>query len=239
MNVCDYGRSFVTFVVPGNNARISVEARCILRRPNVPEEQFLMFASCKSENTYAEQDLFRDPDNYDFSGIFSPDHYSIARIHVSSENEVLETGLIAERFVEVRRHVVEVPEATPLTTVEEIIVATLAHRVLVARTEVHDEPSGASALLEYPVKTMNVNAESGMFQVDTGPIPYYDFSDTSGDIMQRFRWAYCAFNRFAGAEFIFRVPTPILEGSSEVARRTHYSQVIYCPHTVNSLFAYD
>lgn len=239
MNVCDYGRSFVIFAVPGNNARINVEARCILRGPNVPDEQFLMFASCKSENTYAEQDLFRDPDNYDFSGIFSPDLYSIARIHVSSENEVLETGLIAERFVEVWRHVVEVPEATALGTIPEVIAATLAHRVIVARTEVRDEASGASALLEYPVKTMNVNAELGMFQVDTGPIPYYDFTDISPDIMQRFRWAYCAFNRFEGAEFIFRVPTPIMAGSSEVARRTHYSQVIHCPHAVNSMVAYD
>lgn len=238
MKVCDYSRSFVTFVVPGNNARISVEARCVLQRPDGTTEQFLMFASCKSETVYVEKDLFTS-DNYDFSGIFSPEQYSIARIHINSEKDLLETGFIAERFVEVRRHVVEVEQATLLQNKSDIIAATLAHRVLVARTEINNEATGLKAVLEFPVKTMNVDPERGLFQVDTGPIPYYDFTDPNPDIMQRFRWAYCAFNEFAGAYFIFRVPTPIVRSGVEVARYAHYSQIVHCPHTRNTLWAFD
>jgi hypothetical protein len=166
MNVCDYARSFITFVVPGNSARIGVEARCLLQSPDGGTEEFLMFASCKSEDTYAERDLFRIPEtnpSYDFSGMFSPDRFRIERVFVSSEREALDTGLIADRFTEVRRHVVEAP-ATALLTKEAVIEATLAGRIVIARNEITDEASGVTAVLEYPVKTMNVNAERGMFQ---------------------------------------------------------------------------
>ncbi|MBU0608814.1 MAG: hypothetical protein KKI08_13080 [Armatimonadetes bacterium] len=241
MNVCDYSRSFVTFVVPGNNARIGVEGRCVLTMPDGNSEEFLMFASCKSEDTYAERDLFRNPEtnpSYDFSGLFSPDRFRIERIFVSSEPEVLDTGLIADRFSEVRRHVVAVP-ATPLPTKQDVIAATLAGQVVIARNEITDEASGATALLEYPVKTMNVNPERGMFQTDTGPLPYCDFSDPSPDIMHRFRWAYCAFNEFTGAYFNCQAPWPIVVDGQEVARRSHYQEIIHCPQSVNTLFAFD
>lgn len=242
MNVCDYGRSFITFEVPGNNARIQVEARCLLQRPGTEGEQFLMFASCKSEDTYAERDLFRNPvtdPSYDFSGIFSPDRFRIERVFVSSERESLDTGLIADRFTEVRRHVVEAPDAEPLLTKEAIVAATLAGRVVVARNEITDQAGDVTAVLEYPVKTMNVNPERGMFQTDTGPIPYYDFTDDSPDPMRRFRWAYCAFNEFEGAYFICQTPTPIVIAGRAVARRSHYQEIIHCLRARNTLFAYD
>jgi hypothetical protein len=241
MNVCDYARSFITFVVPGNSARIGVEARCLLQSPDGGTEEFLMFASCKSEDTYAERDLFRIPEtnpSYDFSGMFSPDRFRIERVFVSSEREALDTGLIADRFTEVRRHVVEAP-ATALLTKEAVIEATLAGRIVIARNEITDEASGVTAVLEYPVKTMNVNAERGMFQTDPGPLPYHDFADDSPEVMRRFRWAYCAFNEFAGAYFICQAPTPIMAEGREVARRSHYQEIIHCPQTVNTLFALD
>jgi len=241
MNVCDYARSFVTFTVPGNSARIGVEARCLLRGPDGAEEQFLMFASCKAEDTYAEQDLFRNPEtspSYDFSGIFSPDRYRIERIHVGSDCEQFDTGLIADRFVAVQRRVVEAP-GTPLPTKQDVIEATLAGRIVIARNELRDAASGVTAVLEYPVKTMNVNPERGLFQTDTGPLPYYDFAIAEADPMRRFRWAYCAFNEFTGAYFICQGPTPIVSEGREVARRSHYQHIIHCPEAVNTLYACD
>ena len=242
MNVCDYGRSFATFVLPVNSARLQLEGRCLLRQADGSEEQFLMFASCKSEDTYAEKHLFRNPatdPSYDFSGIFAEERYSLNRIFVSSEGEKLETGLTRERFNDVIKHIHEVPEAVALTTKEAVIAATLAHHVVIARTEVSDEASGASALMEFPVKTMNVNPERGLFQIDTGPLPYYDFSDPSPDIMARVKWAYCAYNEFEGAYFIIQTPTPIISGGVEVARRSHYQQIVHCAEARNTLFGYE
>jgi hypothetical protein len=241
MTVYDYARSFVTFSVPGNNARIGVEGRCVLRQPDGATEEVLMFASCKSEDTYAERDLFRDPatsPSYDFSGLYSPERYRIERIYVSSEREEPETGLIADRFTGLQRRLVEAP-ATPLLTKQDVIAATLAGQIVIARNELTDRASGLTALLEYPVKTMNVNPERGMFQTDTGPLPYYDFTCNHADPMRRFRWAFCAFNEFTGAYFICQTPTPIVSDGREVARRSHYQHIIHCPEAVNTLYALE
>ena len=83
MRVLDFCRSFVTFVThppTSNNARIQVEARCVIRStPDASPVEDLLVASCKSENTYAETDLFKQP-NYDFCAIFSDTHYRIHRV---------------------------------------------------------------------------------------------------------------------------------------------------------------
>lgn len=236
MQPCDYSRSFVTFSVPGNNARIQVEGRCLLTLPPAAPEQYLLFASCKSEHTYAESDLFQDP-NYDFSGIYSDSRYCISRV-LAEGSRPLEAGLTAERFTGLTRHLAPAT-ARPLQSVAEIIEATLAHQVILARSEITDAAGGATQLLEYPVKTMNVNPETGMFQVDTGPVPLYDFADRSAEVMARFRWAYVAFNGFEQAYFVLQVPTPIVQGGVEVACPAHYSRIVCYPQARNSLLALE
>lgn len=237
MQTCDYSRSFITFSVPGNNARIQIEARCLLSRPNDSSEEFLMFASCKSEDTYAERDLFRDP-NYDFSGLYGDSRYCLSRIHFSSDAEQLEAGVTADRFTGLTRHLAEVP-STPLLTKQAIIEATLAHKIIIARNQITDAATGITQLLEYQVKTMNVEPETGQFQIDTGPVALYDFADGSEEIMARFRWAYVACNDFTQAWFVIQTPTPILRDGTEVARTTHYSQILHLPQSLNTFFALE
>ncbi|MHB8996219.1 MAG: hypothetical protein ACYC63_13315 [Armatimonadota bacterium] len=237
MQTCDYSRSFITFSVPGNNARIQIEARCLLSRPDGSSEEFLMFASCKSEDTYAERDLFMSP-NYDFSGLYGDSRFCLSRIHSSSDMEQLEAGLTADRFTGLTRHLVEVT-STPLLTKQTIIEATLKHKIIIARNEITDAATGITQLLEYPVKTMNVEPETGQFQIDTGPVALYDASDTHEEIMSRFRWVYVACNDFARAWFVIQAPTPILRDGTEVARTTHYSQILHLPQSINTFFALE
>lgn len=237
MQPCDYSRSFVTFSVPGNNARIQVEARCLLTQPDASSEQFLMFASCKSEDTYVESDLFKSP-NYDFSGVYGDTRFCITRVHASSDVEQLEAGLTAARFTGLRKHVAEVA-ATPLLNKDEIVRATLDHKVIIARNEIEDAATRTTQLLEYPVKTMNVNPDTGEFQTDTGPVALYDFADSNDEIMARVRWAYVAFNDFTQAWFVIQTPTPIVREGVEVARTTHYSQMAHFPQSRNTLFALE
>ena len=61
MTTWDFSRSFATFVTGGrgNNARIQVEAVCEI----AGGERYVLVASCKAEDTYAEENLFREP-NY-------------------------------------------------------------------------------------------------------------------------------------------------------------------------------
>lgn len=237
MNFVDYSRSFVTFQVPGNNARIQIESRCVLTHPEGKPEQFLMFASCKSEDTYAPKNLFRDP-NYDFSGIFGQDGYCIARIHACSDDEQPDTGSIGGRFTGLIRHMCDTPNVTPLETKESVIKATLDNKVIIARTELQAH-NGLTAMVEYPVKTMNVNPETTMFQVDTGPVPLYNFGSTNPDVIARFDWAYVAFNDFREADFVVQRPTPIMCEGRQVAFTTHYSEIRQCEHAVNTLFALE
>jgi hypothetical protein len=238
MRVLDYSRSFVSFVLPVNTARLQVEARCILALPRAAGEEFLMFASCKSETCYVDGQLFQDP-NYDFSGIFGETGYRIERIHADAAAEKPEIGRIAERFDQVTRQLCEARDPSPLTEKHAVIDATLAGQIIVARTELHDEASGARAVLEYPVKTMNVHRETGAFQVDTGPVPLYDFGSGEGEVLARFAWAHLAYNEFRGAWFVSQAPTAIVRDGAEVARTSHYSVLGERAEAVNSLWALE
>ena len=72
MKVCDFSRSFLTFVTPGrgNNARLQVESVPRLKDKTASKSQtYYFFASCKSEDTFAKENLFYE-ENYDFCGYF-------------------------------------------------------------------------------------------------------------------------------------------------------------------------
>jgi hypothetical protein len=238
MRVGDYSRSFVTFVLPVNTARLQIEARCVLSLPGAAEQEFALFASCKSEVCYVERQLFQDP-NYDFSGMFSDTRYRLERIHADAAAEKFDAGPIASRFDDVMWEVEAAEVVRPLTDKEAVIEATLRGEIIVARNEMVDEASGARAVIEYPVKTMNVHPETGTFQVDTGPVPLYDFASDEAEIMARFSWAYVAFNEFRGACFVSQAPTAIVRDGVEVARTSHYSVLSERPDAVNTLWALE
>ena len=69
MHPIDYSRSFSIGTAPSNEVRFWVESRTRLIDPDVQDEDFMQAASCKSEHTFHEKDLFQQ-DNYDFLPIF-------------------------------------------------------------------------------------------------------------------------------------------------------------------------
>jgi len=221
----DFSRSFVTFVTPGrgNNARIQVECNCQLSDPSGATTQFLLVASCKSENTYAPDDLFMQP-NYDFCCIFSDHDYQIIRTFPIVGPGGKETGVSAERFDEVKIHLTTV-EAEACEDNATIVAATLANRPLIGRTELCDERTGRRAVLEYPIKTMNVNDLQTIFQVDTGPVLYPDLAATAESPISCFELAYVAYSRFDRAEFILQLPTSAPEDGPPALVVPHYSAV--------------
>ena len=105
MQVLDYGRSFVTFLSPGgrysNNARLQVESRTTITDTRSGEStRYLFFASCKSEDTFAPQNLFYR-NNYDFNGIFSDREYVIFRTYSNHTARFREEGLWEGTFNDV------------------------------------------------------------------------------------------------------------------------------------------
>lgn len=238
MEICDFSRSFITFILTdrSNYARIQVESRSVLTWPDGTSEQFLLVASCKSENTYAQKDLFKHP-NYDFCGIFSDTHYRLIRVHLTSDQEGMNAGLIADRFLDVPQHLVCAKRIRPLPDKAAIVQATLDNLAIIGRTEIEHPAAGVHTMIEYPVKTMNVHPDALMFQVDTGPVLSYDFDCPNGDMIQHLRLAYVAYNQFTSADFVIQVPTPIIREGKEVAQTTHYSAIETYPDAKNSLFA--
>ena len=219
MRVCDFGGSFATFTTEGrgNNARIQVEAICDLTEAG-RTTRYVLVASCKSENTYAPDDLFKQP-NYDFCAIFSDTQYNIIRQHLPLTPEWQDLGPIEHRFEGVNIDL-RADEGAECANAEEIVRATLDNVPLVGITEIADEATGVSARLEYPIKTMNVNDIEWIWQVDTGPVIIPDFARDAPLAIQRFDLAFVACNRPDSAEFVVLRPTAV---GGETAG--HYSEI--------------
>ena len=229
--IVDYAASYVTFVTPGrgNLARLQIESRCMLLDENGKlVEEFFQFASCKSENTYAAENLFQDP-NYDFSGIFSREHFVIFRAHAPYSDIYAQRSDVRPRFEDVLFQIRAARGVQVLAENPAIVAATLKGRPLVGRTEIHDEASGARAIIEYPVKTMNVNDLKNMYQVDTGPLAFPDFTAAADRPIDRMELAYVAHNQPDEAYFIVQRPTPIVVDEAEVCDVCHYSDIRRLP----------
>ena len=93
---------------------------------------------------------------------------------------------------------------------------------LVGQTELMDSRSGRTAILEYPVKTINANERDTIYQTDTGPVLLPDFSGEPESMIERLELAYSAVNCPSWIEFIVRVPTPVSDDVSVY----HYSKPV-------------
>jgi hypothetical protein len=226
----DYGRSFVTFITRGrgNQARLQVESRLMLfDGAGKLVDEYLQFASCKAEHTYAEKDLFQHP-NYDFSGVFSRREFVIFRARLPDDGAYADRGLVAERFDGVAFHLLAA-KTVEQRSAERIVSATRAGRPLIGRTRFHNTDRSTTAIIEYPVKTMNVNDQKMVYQVDTGPLVFPDFESAAGTMSERLELAFVAFNRRGEASFIVQRPTPVQKGGATVARVCHYSEIRRLP----------
>ena len=217
----DFSRSFVTFVTRGrgNNARIQVEARCVLKDTEKgTNEEYFLLASCKSEDTYGQGDLFTKP-NYDFSAIFSRKDYRLIRQHASASNNNPSVGAIPDFFDDVVFHIQPAGQPQVLGRSGDIVQATLKNRILVGRTELTLKDGKIQAILDYPIKTINVSDQKTLFQVDTGPLLYPNLDSPHTRTIEAFEHAFLAYKTFDRAEFISLQPTFILDTIENVAVR--------------------
>ncbi len=227
MQITDYARSFVTFVTPGrgNNARLQVESVCTLADESSGlSREYFFFASCKSERTFAERNLFQE-DNYDFCGIFSEEEYAIFRNRATHSDAFREQGLWRERFEDLQWHIVR-GEGVELGGRAEIVQASLDNTPLVGRVEIAGGRPELRATLEFPIKTMNANDIRNVYQVDTGPVAFPDFEADVERHIERLSPAYVAYNAPGFADFVVQQELPVVAQGQEVTRVTHYSRPV-------------
>ena len=257
MRQVDFSRSFVTFRIDAlkrppmtashkppyslNNARIQVECRCTITERDTGEVQaYVLGASCKTERVGVERDVWTEP-NADFAPIFSERQFMHVKTYAKCGTDVelygqdggrqsdRQSGMISEAFDDVRVDLAEC-DGEEVAAARAIIDATLAARPLVARTSFETERY--VAVVEYPVKTMNVNERDGIYQTDTGPLLFPDLDRDPENLITGFELAFAAFNSPSWTEFIIRKPTPV----AETVDVQHYSQVVRVD-CLNRLFA--
>jgi hypothetical protein len=235
-SVVDFTNSYLTFFGSneGNIVRCQLDAACTLYDDAAGTAQtFYLIVPCRAEDMYLDTALFKMP-NYEFCGIWSDDEFLIIRTLWESDRERRQFGVNRESFADVRLDVRRYEGAAPLPAVEDIVATTLANVHMVARTELRDEAHGLHAVLEYPMKTINVMRRPPRFQVDTGPIIVPNVETDAARAIERFDMAYAVYNTFDRAEFILRRPVPI-GGTPEKASTTDYSVASHWPAR-NQLF---
>ena len=231
----DYGRSFLSGVAEWNRVRFWVESRTrIVDTRTGAQEDFLQCASCKSEDTFAAKDLFL-ADNYDFLPIFGPTHGVIFRrkAAASAPGRYRDVRPSDKMWDGQTMRLRVAKGAKLLTTTAAIRRATHAGQPLVAQTEFASESTGLRAIVEYPVKTMNIHDTKDLYQVDTGPVAFPDLARRWERLADSLSLAFAAFNAPGFTDFVLETETPIAGGA---ARVEHYSKRVTV-NGVNRVFA--
>ena len=229
----DYGRSFLIGTGAGNEVRFWIESRTrIVDGDSGEAEDYWQTASCKSEHTFAERDLFQQ-DNYDFLPIFGPDFGIIFRRKAYLNPAYKQIVASDIMFGGHAFHLVEASAVSELTDNEAIREATYSFAPIVSQTEIWNDETGLRAIIECPVKTMNTRREGDIYQVDTGPVAFPELSH-QGRSVDSISLAFLAFNTPHFIDVVIEAETAIA-GDAAVH---HFSELQTLPAT-NRLFALD
>ena len=232
----DYGRSFLCHTAAFNAVRFWVESRTTLFDEQASTQLVIyQCGSCKSEHTFAGKDLFQQ-DNYDFMPIYGGDDLLILRRHVDARDRYRELAKVVDFWGKPRYKLVPGKTIRRLTGWESIREATDAAVPIVAQTEIHNAESGMRAIIEYPVKTMNIDVNNRIYQVDTGPIAFPDLSRRFDPPVDCVKLAFVAFNALDFSDFVVEQPTPVVRENAEICHVYHYSNPFSLPAN-NTLLA--
>ena len=238
MDVIDYTRSFLHGTGSYNRVRFVVEARTrLIDARDGCVRDYVACASCKSEHTYSEGQLFTD-DNYDFLPVFGPEDAVVFRSKAYVHDGYRVVYPVNELFDGPTHRLCTPRSVRELETNADVRRATHDGLPLVVQTEWRDGSTGMTAIVECPVKTMNIHDENDWYQVDTGPVAYPDLSCRPERLIDTLSLAFVAFNCPDYAEFVLETPTPIAEAGTEVTRVPHYSERVRVDGT-NRLFAVE
>ena len=227
MTPLDYGKTYLLGRNPENEVRFWVESRTrVIDERNGKIEDFLQCASCKSEDTFAEQNLFLE-DNYDFLPIFGPEYGLIFRRNAWLNPNYRSCLKTEEMFGGPIQHLQEHIRFKHLVTPDEIIRFTHEFFPVVAQTEIHNDETELRAIIEYPVKTLNIRKSDSVYKIDTGPVAFPDLAVRPERLVDSIYLAFVAFNATHFADFIVEESTPIVNDQDTVETRVyHYSRRI-------------
>ncbi|MDE0298719.1 MAG: hypothetical protein OXN17_08815 [Candidatus Poribacteria bacterium] len=219
MRPLDYSKTYLLGTNPENEVRFWVESRTrVIDERSGKTEDFLQCASCKSEDTFAKRNLFLE-DNYDFLPIFGPEYGLIFRRKAWRNPNYKSCLKTSEMFGGPTRHLQEHARYKNLNTAEDIIRFTHEFYPVVAQTEIRHDDSELRAIIEYPVKTLNIRKSDVAYQIDTGPVSFPNLFVRHERLVDSINLAFVAFNSAHFADFIVEESTPI--GNKRETTDTH------------------
>jgi hypothetical protein len=241
--ITDYGNSYVHWTSkfrpdddrkPGhmpwdNTVRILLDSRCWVTDVSSGEtREYNMISPCRTEWMYRPEILWQQP-NYEFAGIYSATEWMAGHIRAGDENEFggdwRVAADIAGRFKELRTDARYHAQVEELKDDQQVVEVTQTSRPIVAHTEVWSSDGNTRALIEYPIKTMNVQFEQKRMQVDTGPVIYPDLDSSEDSEIKKLHFAFVCFNVNDVAEFVLRAPTPVMRDGEQAGSYIDYSDV--------------
>lgn len=236
MRPLDYGLSYICHSAEFNSVRFWVESRTrIIDERSGSWTDYHQCASCKSENTFAERDLFRK-DNYDFLPIFGQGHVLIFRRPAGMSNRYRQVSRCEEVWGPPIPRLRKARGVMRLDNWQRIFEATSSGLPVVGQTEIRNDQTALRAVMEYPVKTLNICPGRRMYQVDTGPIAFPDLAKRCQPQIECFSLAYVAFNAWAFSDFVVEQATPVGIGGEGGCSVYHYSNP-FSLSAENRLFA--
>jgi len=227
MNVIDYGASFIHGTVPENRVRFWVESRTrIIDEMRGTTEDYYQCGACKSEETFAEKGLFKQ-DNYDFLPVFGPSDGVVFRrfARAAPGGDYRQMAPTVAWWGDLVYRIKPGKPAHILDSNDMVRKATHAALPIVVQTEIWNKETSMRAIIEYPVKTMNIHDDKNMYQVDTGPVAFPDLSKRCDQTVESISLAYIAINAPHFADFVIETRTPIVEEGKTLCETYHYSEL--------------
>lgn len=236
MKPINYGLSFIAGKWTENQVRFWVESRTrFIDDKNKIIEDYYQCGSCKSEDTFADRNLFLE-DNYDFTPVFGPDYGVIFRRKSYLNDNYKTCPKAGDMWKGQTYKLKEVEHIKVLENNDAIREATHNSIPIVAQTEIYNQEEGLRAIIEYPVKTMNIHDVKNLYQTDTGPVLLPDLSRKYERVVDSIQLAFVAFNTPEFADFVIEQPTPIIKDGNELCKVYHYSKTVSLK-AKNTLFA--
>ena len=252
MKIIDFSKSYMSWFGTGEMrsvSRILIDGVCTLINSDGKKDVFYLIAPCRSEHTHSDEQLIVMP-NYDFRGIFGSKEYKIFRNHWVSNPDYLddpgldttggrileESGLHDTKWDEVKLDINYFDNSKELTNKQSVVDSTLNNSILVGQTELMNDKTQKKAILEYPIKTMNVIPSVPRFQVDTGPILVPNFESNKKLKVDSLDIAYIVYSLFDQGEYISRKPVQIANTDDGPLSVTDYSELVEY-EGINRLYA--
>lgn len=234
MSVTDFSNSYMTFYSRGNIARILIDAACTLTDDETGSSQdYYLIAPCRGERMYLTTQLSQEP-GYEFGGIFSRDGFALLRTRALATENGRELGSAPGRLDKVDLSIRTYASAHQAKGEGEVVEATLSNVPLVGRTEL-SLGSNLRAVLQYPVKTMNIARNPARFQVDTGPLLWAGRGLHGDRALEELQVAHVLYNTFDRAEFVAREAKEMSVGDTTCVLVTDYGPATLCSAT-NSIW---